>query len=167
VTLRDARPGDLDALLALENACYPPSQAYSREEYRYALVRARAVNLVREENGAAIGFIGAFHHRQHRAGHIYTVNVHPSARGRGLGKLLMASCEERLAALGMTRCILEVNVENEDAIRLYERCGYTRVERLKDYYTQYRVNDAWLYLKRLGAGTRTGGMDAARPPPSS
>lgn len=149
MSLRDATVDDLDALLELENVCYPPRQAYSREEYRYALVRGKAVNLLLEEGGQVLGFVGAFHHRQHRAGHIYTVNVHPKERGRGFGRRLMTACEERLAALGMTRVILEVNVENEDAMRLYERCGYTKVQLLKDYYANYRVNDAWLYVKRL------------------
>lgn len=149
MTLRDARAGDLEALLSLENACYPPNQAYSREEYRYALTRAKAVNLALVEGGGLVGFIGAFHHRSHRLGHIYTVNVHPKERGRGLGRALMAECEERLRALGMRACVLEVNVENADAMRLYEKCGYERKELLKDYYTQYRVNDAWLYVKAL------------------
>lgn len=147
--LRDATLDDLPALLDLENACYPPNQAYSREEYRYALSRAKAVNLLLEDGGAATAFVGAFHHRSHRVGHVYTVNVHPKERGRGLGRVLMAACEERLRGLGMRRCVLEVNVENEDATRLYERCGYQRLQRLKDYYTQYRVNDAWLYAKDL------------------
>ncbi len=102
-----------------------------------------------EEDGAPLGFIGAYHHRTHRLGHIYTVNVHPAARGRGLGRILMASCESSLRSLGMTRVALEVNVENEDAIRLYERTGYTRIELLKDYYSTYRINDAWLYAKPL------------------
>ncbi len=124
-------------------------QAYSREEYRYALTRAKALNLVLEERGSIIGFIGAFHHRTQRVGHVYTVNVHPKERGRGLGRLLLTACEERLAALGMRRVVLEVNVENEDAIRLYERCRYARVQKLVDYYTTYRVNDAWLYAKDL------------------
>jgi ribosomal protein S18 acetylase RimI-like enzyme len=161
VTLRDARPDDLDALVELERACYPPQQAYSREEYRYALTKAKAVNIVFADpriRGTLVpthdvrtitGFVGAFHHRTHRLGHVYTVNVHPKERGRGLGRILMAACEERLRGLGMRRCALEVNVENEDAIRLYERAGYARVERLKDYYTQYRVNDAFLYVKDL------------------
>ena len=77
------------------------------------------------------------------------MNVHPKERGRGLGRLLMEACHERLRALGMRRCVLEVNVENESAMRLYEATGYTRAELLKDYYTQYRVNDAWLYVREL------------------
>lgn len=148
--LRDARPEDLEALLALERACYPPNQAYSREEYRYALERARAINLVAEEPSATldiVGFVGAFHHASHRLGHVFTVNVHPKERRRGLGRALMEACHERLRALGMRRCVLEVNVENEPAMRLYESVGYTRTQRLKGYYTQYRVNDAWMYVR--------------------
>ena len=146
--LRDAAPSDLDALVELERACYPPNQAYAREEYRYALTRAKAVNIVAED-ASIVGFVGAFHHRGQRAGHIYTVNVHPKERGRGLGRVLMEACHERLRALGMRKCVLEVNVENSDALRLYERTGYTRLRLLKDYYTQYRVNDAWLCLREL------------------
>lgn len=148
MTLRDAVPADLDALVELEAACYPPQQAYSRDEYRYALTKAKAVNLVLEED-RIVGFVGAYHHRTHRLGHVYTVNVHPKERGRRLGRLLLAACEARLHALGMTRCALEVNVENEEAIRLYERAGYARIRRIQDYYTQYRVNDAFVYVKDL------------------
>lgn len=146
---REAKLRDLDALLALENACYPPKQAYSRSEYRYALKDARAVNVVHEEDGRVVGFVGAFHHKAWRAGHVYTVNVHPSQRGKGLGKRLMAECEARLLALGMARVVLEVNVQNDAAIRLYEACGYARVKRLENYYTQYEDNDAFLYEKAL------------------
>jgi len=149
LALRDATPADLDALVDLERACYPPQQAYSREEYRYALTRAKAVNLLAEEATAIVGFVGAFHHRAHRIGHVYTVNVHPKERGRGLGLRLLEACEARLRTLGMTRCVLEVNVENEPAMRLYEKAGYARAELLEGYYTQYHVNDAWRYEKAL------------------
>lgn len=147
--MRDATLEDLDALLALENACYPPHQAYSREEYRYALSVAKAVNLVHEEGRAPVGFVGAFHHKAWRTGHVYTVNVHPSQRGRGLGKRLMAECEARLAALGMRRVLLEVNVENAPAIALYESCGYSRLRRLPNYYSNYANRDAFLYARDL------------------
>lgn len=147
--VRPATIADLDAALALERACYPPHQAYSAEEYRYALGRAKAVNLLMEDEQGVAGFVGAFHHRSWRAGHVYTVNVHPSRRGLGLGRKLMEACEAELARLGMTRVLLEVNVENADAIRLYERCGYALLKRLPNYYTQYANNDAFLYEKVL------------------
>lgn len=144
--MRRATLADLDALIDLENVCYPPTQAYARAEYRYALAKGKAVNLVHEDGGRITGFVGAFYHKQWKAGHVYTVNVHPKARGQGLGVRLMEACHAELRKLGMTRCVLEVNVENEAAMRLYEKCGYTRTQRLVGYYTQYRVNDAWQYL---------------------
>lgn len=153
----------MDALLALENACYPPNQAYARDEYRYALQVAKAVNLIHEESGEIVGFAGAFYHKAWRAGHIYTVNVHPTLRGKGLGKKLMAELEARLYALGMTKVVLEVNVENAGAIALYESCGYERTQRLVGYYTQYAVNDAWQYVKALSPPTR---RPASRERPS-
>lgn len=150
MALREATPDDLDALLALERACYPPNQAYARDEYRYALQKAKAVNLVWEdEKGNATGFVGAFHHRAWRVGHVYTVNVHPSERGRGLGLRLMDACHDALRGLGMARVVLEVNVENDAAIRLYEKAGYRLVRRLEKYYTQYANPDAFLYERDL------------------
>ena len=152
--MRTASLKDLDALLALEQVCYPPNQAYTRAEYRYALAKGKAVNLIYDDpapSGAPpsptlLGFIGAFHHRAWHIGHIYTVNVHPTAQGKGLGARLMQACHDELRAMGMTRCLLEVNVENASAMRLYEKCGYARTQLLKDYYTQYRINDAWQYV---------------------
>ncbi len=147
--LRNATLLDLTALVNLETACYPIHQAYTREEYHYAIAKAKAVNLIHEQDGRVVGFVGAFHHRTWRVGHIYTVNVHPDLRGKGMGKRLMTACEEQLRALGMARCVLEVNVENETAMRLYDACGYVQVKRLPDYYSSYRNPDAWLYQKEL------------------
>ncbi|HEX2021175.1 MAG TPA: GNAT family N-acetyltransferase [Candidatus Thermoplasmatota archaeon] len=147
--IRDATLADLDAALELERACYPPHQAYARAEYRYALGVAKAVNLALVEDGRMTGFAGAFRHATRRVGHVYTVNVHPSQRGRGLGVRLMEALHDRLRATGMRRMVLEVNVENDPAMRLYERCGYRRAGLLKGYYSQYRVNDAWRYERDL------------------
>jgi ribosomal protein S18 acetylase RimI-like enzyme len=149
VTLRGARLADIGALLALEAACYPPGEAFTREVYAHALNGARAVNLAWEEDGAVVGFVGAFHHKRWRIGHVYTLNVRPDARRRGVGKALMLECERRLADLGMARLALEVQVENAPAIALYERLGYRRVGRLEGYYQHYANNDAWRYEKAL------------------
>lgn len=149
LAVRDANLFDLAPLVALEQACYPPEQAYTREEYHYAIAKAKAINLIHEQEGRIVGFVGAFHHRTWRVGHIYTVNVHPDLRGQGLGRRLMDAAEARLADLGMRRCLLEVNVENESAIRLYEKCGYTLLKRIPDYYTTYRNPDAFVYEKPL------------------
>lgn len=153
---RGAAGADLDALLELERACYPPRQAYSRAEYRYALEVANSENLLVEDRGAPVAFVGAFVHEGWRAGNVYTLNVHPSRRGRGLATRLMHAVEARLSARGMTRCFLEVNVENAPAMRLYESLGYARVARLRGYYAAYPNPDAWRYERDLRAARGSG-----------
>ena len=149
MTIRRATLVDLDDLVALEQACFPPSQAYDREQYVYALGPAKAVNVVLEEAGTIVGYVGAFHHRAQRAGHVITLNVHPKERRRGHGARLMAACEQALAALGMARVVLEVNVDNAPAVRLYESMGYERVGEIADYYEGYPNNDAFVYERTL------------------
>lgn len=147
--MRDATLLDLDALVALERACFPPAHAYGREQYVYALGPAKAVNLVLEEERSIVAYVGAFYHRAHRAGHVITLNVHPRARGQGHGRALMGACEEALRKLGMDRVALEVNVDNEPAIRLYGRLGYERIGKIAEYYSGYPNNDAFAYEKTL------------------
>lgn len=101
------------------------------------------MNLAFEERGAIVGYVGAFHHRAQKIGHVFTLNVHLKERRRGLGRALMEACHDRLRAMGIRRVILEVNVQNDAALALYERLGYERAELLKGYYENYRVNDAW------------------------
>lgn len=146
--LRDATTNDIDALLALERACYPSEVAWGRAEYRPLL--AHGVCLVDEVDGTIVGFIGAFTHRGWSVGNVATVNVRPDARRRGVGARLLAACEARLREAGMLRVLLEVNVANADAIRLYERAGYARLRRIADYYAEgYAEKDAFAYAKEL------------------
>jgi hypothetical protein len=61
-------------------------------------------------------------------GAIQNLGVIPAHRGRGLGALLMdrALCGFRQA--GLTRAFLEVTADNQGAIRLYERLGFSVVK---------------------------------------
>ncbi|MCA1812720.1 MAG: GNAT family N-acetyltransferase [Halobacteriales archaeon] len=148
--VRAATLADLDALMELERACFSPRQAFSRREYRGALAGAGNVNLVAEEDGALCAFIGVLLDGRTRVGNVFTLNVHPSARRRGHGAHLLREAERRLVAAGAELCALEVNVDNEAAIRLYEECGYERVARLPDYYASgYASLDAWRYARAL------------------
>lgn len=50
-----------------------------------------------------------------------------SARGHGLGRRMLAALEEQARELGLTTVRLETNRVLKEAIRLYERTGYTEV----------------------------------------
>ena len=55
---------------------------------------------------------------------VESIAVSPSARGLGLGTLLMERAEARARAMSKRQLSLGVIGENEGAIRLYERLGY-------------------------------------------
>lgn len=69
-----------------------------------------------------------------RIGEIESVSVLPKCRGHGLGSTLLDTLQERLQDQGASDFIVGALAGNRDAIRLYQRHGYT---------------PTWLYLSRL------------------
>jgi ribosomal protein S18 acetylase RimI-like enzyme len=57
-------------------------------------------------------------------GELETLAVAATARGRGIGTILIESCQERLRAEGITHWSVGVVEGNEGATRLYERAGF-------------------------------------------
>lgn len=60
--------------------------------------------------------------------HIRMLGVDPSARGRGVGSLLMEACERLAADRGKTLMTLHTTRRMASAQRMYERLGYVRGE---------------------------------------
>ena len=52
------------------------------------------------------------------------LEIHPDHRGNGAGSALIEAGERRLRLLGFTQVALAVEIDNEGAVRLYERLGY-------------------------------------------
>ena len=67
-----------------------------------------------------------------RTGEIKRMWVHPDWRGAGLGSRMLAHLEERARDLGHRRVVLDTNGSLVEAIAMYERAGYERVERYND-----------------------------------
>jgi ribosomal protein S18 acetylase RimI-like enzyme len=57
--------------------------------------------------------------------------VAPQARGRGTGRLLVDALTTELARRGVCAARVVVGADNDAAIRLYERAGFTRVARVQ------------------------------------
>ncbi|WP_373682701.1 GNAT family N-acetyltransferase [Streptomyces sp. S1] len=101
---------------------------------------AGAVTLVR--TGAANG--------RHR-GEIARLLVHRSARGRGLGRRLLAAAEAHAAATGLTLLVLDTQT-GSPAERLYRGAGWTAAGTIPDYAADPAgtLRATTLYYKRLG-----------------
>ena len=84
----------------------------------------------------------------HRA-EIMKLQVGLGFRRRGVGEQLMRAAEARAAALG--RSVLVLDTASDDARRLYERRGWTRVGDIPDYalYPNGEPCATTIYWKRL------------------
>jgi ribosomal protein S18 acetylase RimI-like enzyme len=60
-------------------------------------------------------------------GFVNGIGVHPDFRRRGLAKRLMMASIFRAAQNGMANLVLEVDIENKQAIGLYEQLGFKHV----------------------------------------
>ncbi|HDQ40190.1 MAG TPA: GNAT family N-acetyltransferase [Desulfonatronum sp.] len=67
---------------------------------------------------------------------LYWIAVHPDAQGQGLGRRLMAMCEEEIVKLAGTRVYIETSSRPRyhPTRCFYERCGYGLEATLQDFY---------------------------------
>jgi len=59
-------------------------------------------------------------------GEVKRMMVDPARRGLGLGGRILQALEQSLRDDGVTLALLETGRDQAEAVRLYERCGYTR-----------------------------------------
>lgn len=144
--IRRARPADLDALLALEEATFT-SDRISRAQWRRHIASSSARVLVSGAHGTIDAAAVVFYRNNARVARLYSLAVHAHTRGRGLGASLLAAAVADARARGCTTLRLEVNTANAAAIALYERDGFARVARLPRFYQDGA--DAWRYAKTL------------------
>lgn len=133
--LRPASVDDLDALVELETRCFD-SDRISRRSFRHFLKADTATVLVvpRAEGGGLDGAAVTLHRAGTALARVYSLAVHPEARGKGIAKALLEGCER--AALDHDRLVLrlEVREDNHAAIGLYRRSGYHPCGRVPEYY---------------------------------
>jgi len=131
VRIRPARPGDLDGIVELETAAFPPEDCFPRRSWRRLLTRPSAVVLVTA--GPLDGSIAWLLRDGTTVARMYSLAVHPRARGQGLGRQLIAASLRRLPR-HLDRLSLEVRRDNGPAVGLYCAVGFVETARLRDYY---------------------------------
>lgn len=137
LSLRAARPEDLDALCALEQRCFS-SDRLSRRRLRHWIAASNRELLIALRDGVALGYGLALLHRGTRLARLYSLAVAPEARGLGLGKQLLTALEAATARRGRLYMRLEVAEDNQQAIGLYQSLGYQRFGTWNDYYEDHQ-----------------------------
>jgi hypothetical protein len=72
-------------------------------------------------------------------GAIQNLGIVPRHRNRGLGSLLLRQALDGFRRAGLRRALLEVTAQNDGAIRLYRRLGFSRRKTVYKAVTQAAV----------------------------
>jgi ribosomal-protein-alanine N-acetyltransferase len=132
-SLRDARRGDVSALLRIENEQFP-------EPWTRAMLLDEVVNAphrryrVATEGRSVVGYLGAMFVLDEA--HINSIATTPTYEGRGVATALLDDLFEHLATRAVTKVTLEVAASNRRAQRLYRRYGFAPVGVRRNYYAK-------------------------------
>jgi [ribosomal protein S18]-alanine N-acetyltransferase len=154
--LRRARASDAASIQALE-ALFPGDRLSRRSIQRLigapSAVMVVAVPASRHRPASALlGALILLTRRNSRAARIYSLAVHPDARGRGLAQALIRRAEACARQRGCVQMTLEVRDDNVAARRLYEKLGY-RAQRVLPAYYQDGA-DGVRFQRQFSAGRR-------------
>jgi GNAT superfamily N-acetyltransferase len=120
--LRRARVADRGPVLAVDGDAFPPFWRLDREGLADALAATPSsrfrVTGVDEVSGYAI--VG----RASRRGYVQRLAVAPELQGGGLGRALLVDGLRWLRRWGVARAVVNTQVDNDRARRLYESLGF-------------------------------------------
>ncbi|MDT7836100.1 GNAT family N-acetyltransferase [Aquabacterium sp. OR-4] len=118
----------LDALDTYLNSLYDPAdnhilgvQALLAPDVLFLVARHRGQAVA---CGAARRMPGEAHTDGQAYGEIKRMYVDPAARGQGLALALIEALEAHLRQQGIAQALLETGAAQQEAVRLYQRCGY-------------------------------------------
>ena len=140
-SLRQFNTKDLESVIEINRTCLPENYAsfFFLDTYRscptafvVAEVGTRVVGYImcRIEHG----FSDIRRLRFVRKGHIISVAVLPDYRRAGIASELVKQALAALREMNGDECYLEVRATNENALRLYEKLGFTLAKRAPHYY---------------------------------
>jgi GNAT superfamily N-acetyltransferase len=87
--------------------------------------------VVRRTDGTAVG-CGGVKLLDAETAEVKRMWLHPSTRGQGAGRLLLAALEDAARQLGASRACLDTNGQLEAAVSLYRSAGWHEVEPYND-----------------------------------
>lgn len=134
VRIEPAHWADISAVMEIQRASFRPGLAYGR----FALITLKLTPGVRflVARTTDLPVAGCIIGDQHRGDtRVMNIAVHPEARRRGIGSRLLRALE---TALPKGDVVLMAEEPNRGAQALYEREGYERTGRVRDYYGRGR-----------------------------
>jgi GNAT superfamily N-acetyltransferase len=124
------------ALIAALNAelteRYPEEGANHVQLDAEEVAEGRGAFLVAYVDGRPLG-CGAVRRLDPQTAEIKRMYVDPAARGRGVGRRVLAALEVEARRLGARRLVLETGERQPESLALYARAGFTRIPLFGEY----------------------------------
>ena len=144
--IRRAEGKDIPVVTDLEKVCFEGKDPWSYGAFYNEIVENsdKTLYLVALADGKVIGYMGVWMILDE--GQITNVAGDPEYRRRHIAESLIEEMVRRTAEEGVTSWTLEARVDNEPAIRLYEKMGF-RGEGIRPKYYEYDGTDALIMWK--------------------
>ncbi len=135
--IRNVTCSDLEQVTALENACFPPAEAATREAFAYRIQTFPERFFVAEQNGEIVGLINGCassqmtitddlfepqgHEPEGKSQMIFGLAVHPGLQRQGIGAALMEHMIAFCKKTKMEQVILTCKAEK---LHYYAKFGF-------------------------------------------
>jgi len=129
--IRTATESDLPNIALVENSSF--DQPYPFDLLKRLMRQFGNTFLVAEEKGKVVGYSAAS--MKHGSAHLISIGVLGENRRRGVATSLLNNLIRILRRCGVDELWLEVKLENNEAIALYERFGFERRCIVQNYYS--------------------------------
>jgi ribosomal-protein-alanine N-acetyltransferase len=150
VVVRVLCPADLPDLERMEVELFGAA-AWSPESLAAEIVGPGRWFVGAVVDGALVGYAGLWF--DGFDAQVMTIGTDERFQGRGLGRRMLENLLDRARTLSAAVVLLEVRVDNDPAIHLYESMGFERLGMRRAYYQPGNI-DAWtmrLDLRQTGA----------------
>lgn len=133
VSVSKVTDADIDALWQLEQRCFT-SDRLSKRRMRFYMSAPHAEFVLAKAGGPVLGYALLLCRRGTLLTRLYSIAVDPDARGLGIAGHLIDELERRALLRGKPFMRLEVAVNNQAAIALYEKRGFHQFGMYNHYY---------------------------------
>lgn len=133
IETREVAAADVARLWALEQRCFVADRL-SQRRMRFYVNAAHAEFILAEQDGELLGYALLLLRRGTQLTRLYSIAVAPEARGKGIAQYLIDELQRRALERGKRFMRLEVAEDNDAAIRLYQRLGFSQFGIYPGYY---------------------------------
>lgn len=136
ITFRLASVKDLDTLVKMEKASFPPDKYHHtpRRQFRYLIQNGNAEIWLVENDRIICGSIIMLYRKNSAFGRMYSIGVLPEYQGGTIGKALFEKAEKACKDKGCKGMMLEIRSDNLRHLERYKNIGYAMTKEVGNYY---------------------------------